>query len=97
MARPIKKGLSYFPLDVDFFRDRKIKTLKGRFGADGITLYLYILCEVYRENGYYLSIDEDFMDIAADELNFSSEKIGLILNFLLERSMFDDTLFNSDN
>lgn len=40
MPRPIKKGLTYFPLDVDFFRDRKIKTLKGRFGVDGIILYL---------------------------------------------------------
>ena len=96
MPRPIKKGLTYFPLDVDFFRDRKIKTLKGRFGVDGIILYLYILCEIYRENGYYLQLDEDFYDIAADELNFSSEKIGLILNFLLERSLFDDKLFKSD-
>lgn len=96
MARPIKKGLSYFPFDVDFFDDKKIKTLKGRFGADGITLYLYILCEIYRENGYYLCIDEEFMDYAADELNFSSEKIGQIMNFLLERSLFIDKLFKSD-
>ncbi len=96
MARPIKKGLSYFPLDTDFFRDKKIKTLKGRFGVDGITLYLYILCEIYRESGYYLKVDEDFVDIAADDLNFSPEKIGQIMNFFLERSLFDDTLFMAD-
>ena len=28
MARPIKKGLDYFPFDVDFFSDRKIKRRK---------------------------------------------------------------------
>ena len=27
MARPIKKGLSYFPFDVDIFKDVKIRIL----------------------------------------------------------------------
>ena len=38
MARPQKEGLAYFSLDVDFFSDRKVKILKGRFGADGTLL-----------------------------------------------------------
>ena len=46
LARPQKEGLAYFSLDVDFFSDRKVKILKGRFGADGITYYLYLLCEI---------------------------------------------------
>ena len=32
MARPKKNGLSYFPLDVDFLEDHKIKILKARYG-----------------------------------------------------------------
>lgn len=36
MSRPQKKGLDYFPFDVDFFDDKKIKVLKGRYGADGV-------------------------------------------------------------
>ena len=56
MARPQKEGLEYFSLDVDFFSDRKIKILKGRFGADGITYYLYLLCEIYKGHGYYLDV-----------------------------------------
>ncbi len=96
MSRPYKKGLDYFPFDVGFFEDRKIRTLKGRYGVDGIGLYIYILCQIYRDNGYYLKVDADFIDIAADELNFTPEKIGQILNFLLERSLFDNILFKSD-
>ena len=95
MARPVKEGLSYFPFDVDFFSDRKIKILKSKYGADGITLYMYLLCEIYK-NGYYLETDDDFIYIISDYLNMSYEKIRQIMNFLLERSLFNDTLFKSD-
>lgn len=96
MARPQKEGLEYFSLDVDFFSDRKIKILKGRFGADGITYYLYLLCEIYKGHGYYLDVDEDFDYITSSELGMSPEKIGQMRKFLLKRSLFDNKLFQSD-
>ena len=96
MARAPKEGIDYFPFDVSFFSDRKIKILRARYGADGIELYLYILCEVYRDKGYYLKIDDDFYYTASDDLNMNYEKIGQIMNFLLERSLLDNTLFKSD-
>lgn len=96
MARPIKKGLSYFPFDVDFFDDRKIKELKGKYGSDGITVYIYLLCLIYKENGYYIQLDDGFNYVASADLNMDSEKIGQIINFLCKRSLFDDKLFTSD-
>lgn len=96
MARPIKKGLEYFPFDVGFFSDKKIKILKSRYGADGIVIYQYLLCEIYKENGYYLVVDEDFDYIISDDLNMESNKVKQVLNFLLERSLFDNKLFQSD-
>ena len=53
MARRRQEGNLFFRLDVDFFSDKKIKILKARYGTDGITLYLYLLCEIYK-TGYYL-------------------------------------------
>lgn len=96
MARPQKRGLDYFSLDVDIFSDRKIKALMARFGADGFTFYQYILCEIYKDNGYYFQTDDDFIDMSAADLNMSVEKIGQMLNFLLSRSLLDSTLFQSD-
>ena len=96
MARPQKKGIEYFPLDVGFFEDKAIKVLKGRYGTDGITVYLYILCAAYKENGYYAKADDDFEYIAADDLSMSGEKIGQIINFLCGRSLLDSKLFTSD-
>ena len=96
MARPIKKGLDYFPFDVDFFADRKIRALKGKYGNDGVIIYIYLLTLIYNENGYYMRADDDLNYVLSDTFGASDEKIGQIVNFLLERSLFNDILFKSD-
>ena len=95
MARPLKKGLDYFPMDVDVFSDKKIRVLYSRFGSDGFSLYVYLLCQIFKE-GYYMAVDDDLSFIASSDLNMSVEKIRLMMNFLLERSLFDNKLFKSD-
>ena len=95
MSRPQKKGLDYFPFDVGFFADKKIKALRGRYGADGVTVYLYLLCGIYQE-GYYTLWDEDFLDAAIADLGMSEEKIGQIMNFLFGRSLLDGTLARTE-
>lgn len=95
MARPRKRGIDYFSFDTDFFSDLKIRLLYARYGADGIALYIYLLCEVYRE-GYYLKWCDDTSYIIGFDLNMKPEKVQQIMKFLLERSLFDNTLFQSD-
>ena len=53
MARPIKEGLAYFPMDVGFFEDSKIRILRARFGPEGVMVYLYYICSIYGDKGYY--------------------------------------------
>lgn len=95
MARPKKSGLSYFPLDTDFFEDNKIRILKARYGNDGMILYIYLLCGIYKE-GYYMQVDDDFEYILSADLGMDQNKAKQVLNFLLSRSLFDNTLFQSD-
>lgn len=95
LARPRKDGLDYFPLDADFFEDEKIKILKARYGADGIILYIYLLCRIYK-HGYYMKVNEDFEYLISDDLKMSPDKVKQVLTFLLSRSLFDNTLFQSD-
>ena len=94
MGRQKKAGLPYFPLDTAFFEDKRIRRLASRFGSDGPLFYLYVLCRVYH-NGYYVAVDDDFLDDAALDLNCSTEKIGLMLHYLLDKSLLDGTLFNT--
>lgn len=95
MARPKINGLDYFPFDVDFFSDRKIKRLKARYGTDGLAVYIYLICEVYR-SGYYIEYSDDLILDISDELNISENATRQIIDFLLSRSLFDDTLAKSD-
>ena len=83
MARPKKEGNQYFSFDVDFFSDKKIKILKSKYGADGICIYLYLLCEIYKR-GYYLKMDEDLEFILSDDLHMSCDKVKQVLTFLLD-------------
>ena len=84
MPRQQKPGLSYFPLDVDFFTDNKIRILRARFGNNGIAVYIYLLCEIYKK-GYYMEWNDDFKFILAADLNLSDGFIEQVLTFLLER------------
>lgn len=95
MARPKKTGLDYFPFDVQFFSNKKIKILKARYGTDGVVLFLFLLCEIYK-NGYYLIWDDDYKYVVADELNLSDGLIEQVLNFLIGRSLLNRILLGSD-
>ena len=95
MSRTIQNGLIYFSFDCDFFSNRKIKVLKANFGVDGIIVYVYLLCEIYK-NGYYLKLDDDYEYIISDDLNLKPEKINAVISFLAEHSLFDKQLFISD-
>lgn len=96
MSRTQVQGIEFFPLDVDFFSDKKIKILKARYGADGITVFLYVLCQIYRE-GYYTKVDDDFKFMISEDLNMSPDKVEQIMLFLFERSMFNEQLLKSDD
>lgn len=87
MSRPKEDSLKYFPLKVGFFQNKKIRMLKSRFGKDGVTFYLYLLCEIYGGKGYYVRFDEDLLFIIADDLNIEVNLTRQIMKYLCERSM----------
>ncbi|MGG5357946.1 MULTISPECIES: Lin1244/Lin1753 domain-containing protein [unclassified Enterococcus] len=57
MARPMKEGLDYFPLDVHIFEDEKIEAIAGEFGIKGELAVIKLLCAIY-EKGYFIQWDE---------------------------------------
>lgn len=56
MARPKKKGLDYFPLDVDIFGNEKLFDVQNDYGPLGEVIYIRLLCLVYK-NGYYYQFE----------------------------------------
>lgn len=96
MARPKRDGLLYFSFDTDFFyADNRIRTLRAKFGSDGLIFYIYLLTEIYR-NGYYLRWNEESEDNVIADLNLTEGLIKQILTFLINRSLLTSILVNSD-
>lgn len=89
MATPLKDSLDYFPLNCNFFEDKSIKGLRVRFGNDGIVVYLYLLCVIYRDNGYYVEFDEDLILDVADSTHISEDYARNIIEHIISRSLFD--------
>ena len=98
MARPQCDGLSYFPFDVDFFSDRKIKLIRGsEYGTDAIIIYIYLLCEIYKGKGYYIAYDDDLVCCASADTGVPEGKTRQIVQLLASKSLFDNTRFSADN
>lgn len=92
----MKKGLDFFPLDVDFFDDEKIQFVSARFGIKGEVCAIRLLTRIYR-NGYFIKWDEDsaylFSKVAGKE--FSPCLVNEIVHELVKRGFFNKSLFDS--
>ena len=97
MARPPRDGIDYFPCDVGLLRDEKVKLIKGEFGAEGVLVYLHLLCSLYEDNGYYKVWSDDVCILVSEEVgcgcNFSST--AEIVKGLIRRSLFDSRVANT--
>lgn len=97
MARPVNKGLHYFPMDVGFFDDERIMMLMDRFGPVGNTVYSALLTAIYKE-GYFLKFSSmDMLALRIIRLIGSkwvpeAELFVKILGFCGELGLFDREL-----
>lgn len=90
MARPVKKGVEYFPMDVSLYRDPKIKRLRSACGSVGMDVYLYLLTLIY-ENGYCMEWDEgSAFDISYD-LNLDEHDVQQVVDACFRLGLFSQT------
>lgn len=94
MAKPKTEGFPYCQQDTDTFQDVKIRTLIAKFGCDGYAVWDYIKQAAYKEHGYYVEWNEERQDLTAADLYISAEKTGLIVAYLLKRSLLTSKSFN---
>jgi hypothetical protein len=93
MARPQKRGLDYFTMDVDFFSDIKIRKLIKRHQCSAIVVYQYLLCQIYSE-GYYLTYDEDTAFIVSESIHLDEDEIESVIKSCLQLGLFDQSMFD---
>lgn len=95
MARPIKKGLDYYPLDVDFLQDIKIRKIMRACGNQSIAILISLLSSIYRDNGYYVMWDEDMSFLVADEVGASEGAVLEVVKKAVQVDFFDKNIFEN--
>ncbi len=96
MARPLKDGLDYFPLDVGFLGDKKVKLIKAEFGPAAVMIIIGLLAKIYSENGYYKQWDEDDCYLLSEDLGSgcTPELVDEVVQGCVRRSFFDERVFD---
>ncbi|WP_394749557.1 DUF4373 domain-containing protein [Spongiimicrobium salis] len=97
MARPEKTGLDYYTMKTDIFLNRKVRRLLKHFGAQGYLIYNYLLTEIYRDKGYFLSWDDDTAFDVSDTLNLKESLIGEVVGYCCNVGLFNKELRTSEN
>lgn len=95
MARTIKRGLDYFPFDVDFFQDLRIRKLVKYQGGKAITVYALLLCTIYK-NGYYAEWDKELPFIISEQSGYTEAYIQEVVECCLNIGLLSKELFESD-
>lgn len=83
----------YFRMDCDLFQDRKLKRLMRRWQNDGLAVYLALLCEIYRDKGYYIVADKDLIADIADTCLLDDDRTSNIFRDCIELGLFDRQLY----
>lgn len=97
MARPTAKGVEYFPLNVNFINDLKVRKLLLSCGAESIAVLIYLLSTIYKDEGYYVEIHEDEIDLIALDVNVTPEFVLEVINKACEVRFFDVNLYENFN
>lgn len=95
MARPLKQGIDYFSLSVDFLRDIKVRKIKRACGPHAVEILLCLLGNIYRETGYYIGWDEDMMFLVADEVGAKEGLVEETVNKAIQVGFFNQEKFNN--
>jgi len=93
MARPVKEGLDYYPLNADFMSDIKVRRLIRSFGSKSIGVVIALLGMIYGDKGYYILLNDDVAFIISEQTLEDEDLVNRIINKLIEIEFFDKNLY----
>ncbi len=94
MARPLKLGLDYFPLDVMF--DDSIELFEAECGLEGLAILIKLWQKIY-SHGYYTDWNNDTVLLFSKKINSTKEIVNSVINTCLRRSIFNKSLYEKYN
>ena len=95
MARTVKTGLEYFPFDIDFFQDLRIRKLIKYQGGKAVTVYALLLCIIYKD-GYYIRWDNELPFVISEQTGYDEAYIQEVINCCLNIGLFSKELYKAE-
>ena len=91
-ARPIKRGLDYFPIDVDMDDDTAVCVLEGTHGVEGFGIFVKLLMRIYR-HGYYLPWDDRECVVFARRSGADYDTVAAVVRTAFAEGLFHLGMF----
>lgn len=95
MARPIKEGLEYFPLDCDMDQNDKVVLIEAQHGVIGFSITIKLLMKIYKCGYFYMWTKKEQL-LFSKRINVDVNKVNEIVNDLVEWKFFDERLYEDD-
>ena len=85
------QGIPYFPFPS--VNSSVLDALEAKFKMRGLGIYIKILQEIYKEDGYYLQISDDTYLLWQMKMQTNESIIADIVEFCVQRDIFDKAMF----
>lgn len=95
MANKAKTGLTYFPFEVTFFNDIKLRKLIKYQGCKATAVYTLLLCDIYK-NGYYIMWDNELPFIISEVTGYEEGYVKEVITCCLKVNLFDEGMFKKN-
>lgn len=95
MARPLKSGIDYFPLDCNFMKDIKVRKILRACGPSAIAVIVNLLCTIYQSDGYYMLWDEDTGFLIADDVGVKESFVHEVVKAAVQVDFFNAAMFDT--
>lgn len=92
MARPIKQGVDYFPLDCHM--NDAMKLIQAEFGLVGYAVVIKLWQKIYSGKGYYTEWGRDVALVFADNNRVGANVVQEVVRICLKRGIFDQRMFD---
>lgn len=89
-GRPLKHGVSYFPLDV--IMCDKLELIESEHGIKGFGVVVKLYQKIYADN-YYIIWDKKALLVFSNRINVDINSINAIINSCIEWKVFDNGLY----
>lgn len=89
MARPMRKGIDYYPLDVNFLSDLKVRKIIQACGPNSIAIIMLLLGTIYGDEGYFMRWDEDVCFLITEAFGVKQMYVEETLKKCLQVGFFE--------